>query len=147
MKAQDQFHVGIVVDDLDAKLAELSDLFGYRWSDEIAVEQTVHVPGAGEVKLDFRFRYSKDQPLLEVIQSQPGTVWEPVAGSGLHHLGYWSDDVTGDGAALVAAGYELEVRAADLGGGPAWAYHRNPAGVRVELITRELEPLLSALWS
>ena len=35
MKAGDQFHVGIVVDDLDATLAELTALFGYEWSDPI----------------------------------------------------------------------------------------------------------------
>ncbi len=147
MRAQDQFHVGIVVDDLDVALDRLAGLFGYRWSDEIAVEQTITVPGTGQVTVDFRFRYSKDKPLIEVIQAQPGTIWEPVAGSGLHHLGYWSDDVVADGADLVAAGYELEATSEDRGDGPAWSYHRHPSSPRIELITRDLEPMLSTLWS
>ena len=39
-----------------------------------------------------KMAYSKSEPRLEIIQSIPGTVWEP-ADSGVHHIGYWSDDV------------------------------------------------------
>jgi len=35
VRAEDQFHVGIVADDFEAALADLSSMFGYEWSDEL----------------------------------------------------------------------------------------------------------------
>jgi hypothetical protein len=46
--------MGIVVDDLDAALAELSELFGYTWCPQMAVE----TPGPAPV------RRSDARPLL-----------------------------------------------------------------------------------
>ncbi|HET6954724.1 MAG TPA: VOC family protein, partial [Acidimicrobiales bacterium] len=92
MAAEDQFHVGIVVDDLDATLAQLSDLFGYAWCEQIAAPTSVSLPD-GDAVLDFRITYSMNTPRLEIIQAMPGTLWVPAAGSGIHHIGYWSNDV------------------------------------------------------
>ena len=44
MKAADQFHVGVVVDDFDAALVDLSDLFGYRWCPSLSVSTPVVLP-------------------------------------------------------------------------------------------------------
>jgi hypothetical protein len=146
MRATDQFHAGIVVDDLDAALAQLSDLFGYEWGDEVHVSQPVQL-AAGEVSVDFRFRYSRTEPRLELIASQAGTPWTPAEGSGIHHLGYWSDDITADGAALEAAGFEFEAAGVDPDGTRIWSYHRRAGRPRVELISRALQPLLEPLWA
>lgn len=146
MKAADQYHVGIVVDDLDAALARLTALFGYEWCDEVHVATEVQLP-SGVVEVDHRFRYSRSTPRLEVIQSHPGTVWEPATGSGIHHLGYWSDDVPGDAAVLEANGYEREAAGIGPDGVPHWTYHRSPTGPRVELVSRALEPYLSLMWA
>lgn len=146
MRAADQFHVGIVVDDLDGSLDELGRLFGYEWCDEVHVAQPVLFP-EGSSTVDFRFRYSRDLPRIEVIQSQPGTIWTPAGGSGIHHLGYWSDDVSADGAALEGAGSVREAAGVDGDGAPYWAYHRSPNGPRIELVTRSLEPMLEQMWS
>jgi Glyoxalase/Bleomycin resistance protein/Dioxygenase superfamily len=146
VKPADQFHVGIVVDDLDAGLDELGALLGHDWGPEVDVEQRVRMPdGAATVR--FRFRYSRSTPRLEVIQAQPGTVWAPAAGSGIHHLGWWSDDVIGDGERLEAAGYALEAAGEDEHGTRSWAYHRGPTGPRVELVSRELASAMTALWA
>ena len=80
-------------------------------------------------------------PRLEIIQAVPGTLWEPAAGSGIHHLGYWSDDVAADSAALEERGYALEAA------GQVWAYHRNPAGPRIELVNRVVQPGMEAYWA
>ena len=48
---------------------------------------------SGDVELDLRFAYSATEPRLEIIRSVPGSLWVPAPGSGIHHLGYWSDDV------------------------------------------------------
>ncbi len=147
MRAADQFHVGIVVDDLDGALAQLTGLFGYDWGGEVDATRPVQLP-AGEAIVRFRFRYSRTTPRVEVIQSQPSTLWTVAPGSGIHHLGYWSDDVAADGAALEAAGYVLEAAGVDDDGhgNRAWSYHRSPTGPRIELISRTLEPAMSAMW-
>jgi hypothetical protein len=146
MKAEDQFHVGIVVDDLEGTLAQLSDLFGYQWCEQIAAPTPVALP-AGDTVVDFRFAYSMNAPRLEIIQSIPGTLWTPVAGSGLHHVGYWSDDVAGDAAALEARGIPREAAGTRPDGTVSWAYHRAESGPRIELVTSDLRPLLEQYWA
>jgi Glyoxalase/Bleomycin resistance protein/Dioxygenase superfamily len=146
MKAADQFHTGVVVADLDKALAELSQLFGYEWCDEIHVEQPVQTP-AGDATVEFRFRYSRSTPRLEVIEQRPGTLWVPAGESGIHHLGYWSDDVAADSAAMEGAGYAFEAAGTGPDGGWAWSYYRSPDGPRIELVSRSLEPLLAMMWS
>jgi hypothetical protein len=69
------------------------------------------------------------------------------AGSGIHHLGYWSDDVAADSAALEEAGYAHEGSGVGLDGSPAWSYHRSPTGPRIELVSRALEPFMATMWT
>jgi hypothetical protein len=149
MNASDQFHIGVVVEDLGSALTELAGLFGYEWCDEVRVDQQVHLP-TGDTTVEFQFRYSRNAPRLEVIQQQPGTLWMPAggsAGSGIHHLGYWSDDVAADGVALERAGYALEAAGAGAEGSRSWAYHRSPTGPRIELVSRALEPFMAMMWA
>lgn len=145
LRPGDQFHAGIVVDDLEAALAQLSDLFGYEWCDEIAVRTEVTLP-TGPVEVDQRFRYSRDEPRLEVIQSVPGTLWEPAAGSGIHHLGYWSADLARDAAALEGRGFAREAAGIRPDGALFWAYFRAAAGPRIELVSTDLRPGLTAYF-
>ena len=60
MKAADQFHVGVVVHDLDAALTELSALFGYEWCPQLAVSTPVVLPD-GEATLDLVFTLLQDR--------------------------------------------------------------------------------------
>ena len=138
MRATEQFHAGIVVEDLDATLDDLSELFGYEWCPEINIQTPVLLP-TGEATLDLRFTYSATVPRLELIQSIPGTLWVPAPMSGVHHLGYWSDDVASDGALLTARGYAVEATGVRPDGTPVWAYHRSPDGPRIELVSHALE--------
>jgi hypothetical protein len=140
-----QFHVGIVVDDLDAALCELSELFGYEWCPQLAVETPVRLPG-GDIMLDLRFAYSATLPRVEVVRSVPGTPWMP-ADSGLHHIGYWSDDLASDDERLVARGYVEEAVGVRPDGRPIWSYHRSPLGPRIELVSREIQPGLEGYWA
>lgn len=145
MKASDQFHVGIVVDDIEAAAAELSAVFGYDWCDELGGPTPVRLPD-GERVLKLRARYSMSVPRIEIVQSIPGTLWEP-AGSGIHHLGFWSDDVAADSSDLVRQGYEVEAVGARPDGTPYWAFHHSPTGPRVELVTRMLQPVMEQYWA
>jgi hypothetical protein len=146
VKAEDQFHTGVVVDDLGAALAEYSELFGYRWSDAFEGRIRVWLPG-GEREVQLHFVYSRTVPRIEVIQSIEGTVWVPSAGSGIHHLGYWSDDVTADAARLERSGYIVEAVGRLPSGAAQWSYHWAPVGFRVELVDRALQPMLEGFWS
>ncbi|GAB2960832.1 VOC family protein [Streptomyces pseudoechinosporeus] len=145
MKAADQFHVGLVVHDLSAAAAELSASFGYEWSAEMGAAVPVTLP-SGDTVLDLRSVYSTTSPRLELVQSVPGTLWQP-ADSGVHHLGYWSDDVADDSAELSRRGFVMEAVGRRPDGTPYWAYHRSGTGPRIELVTRELQPVLEQFWT
>ncbi|WP_436791824.1 VOC family protein [Yinghuangia sp. YIM S10712] len=144
MKAEDQFHTGIVADDFEATLAELSDAFGYEWCMDMGTSTTVTVP-TGEVVVDFLAVYSMSTPRVEVIRSTPGTLWEP-AEAGVHHLGYWSDDVAADCAELAAKGYTVEATRVGADGEMSFAFLRNAKGLLVELVNRASQPGLEMCW-
>jgi len=146
VRATDQFHAGIVVDDLEGAQAELTELFGYQWCAPIAVSTPVTLP-AGDMVLDLVFAYSMDTPRLEVIRSIPETLWTPVPGSGIHHLGYWSDDVATDSSLLTGHGFPAEATGTRPDGPPSWAYHRRPDGPRIEIVSRDLQPALEQYWA
>ena len=46
VRAEDQSHVGIVVDDFEAALADLSGMFGYEWRDELGGPIQVRASGS-----------------------------------------------------------------------------------------------------
>jgi hypothetical protein len=146
MRAQDQFHLGIVVEDFETTLAVFADLFGYEWCDEIGGPTPVTLP-TGDAVLDLRFAYSKTSPRLEIIRSLPGTPWVPAAGSGIHHVGYWSDDVPGDSRELVRRGFATEASGTGADAVPYWTYQRSATGLRIELISRALQPALEHYWA
>jgi hypothetical protein len=145
LRGTDQFHAGIVVEDFEAALADLSELFGYVWCEPISVSTPVVLP-TGDLTLHLTFTYSMTSPRLEVIRCVPGTLWTPVVGSGIHHLGYWSDDVAADSSRLVERGYAAEATGVRPDGLAGWAYHRGPAGPRIEIVSRQLQPALEQYW-
>jgi hypothetical protein len=145
LSAADQYHAGIVVDDPVATMAQLTDLLGYEWADQIGGPITVSLPD-GDRQVEMRTWYSKTMPRLEVVQSHPGTVWTR-ADSGLHHLGYWVDDVPATIAELVGRGYTFEAAGKLPDGQPYWAYLQPPAGSgaagpRLEIVSRALQPMM-----
>jgi catechol 2,3-dioxygenase-like lactoylglutathione lyase family enzyme len=147
VKPENLYHSGIVVDDLDATLDWFTKVAGYRWTDVVEVDQVAQTPH-GEVTIPMRMAYSGDAPRLEILQTAPGTIWVP-ADSGVHHLGYWSDDVESDLATLEANGMQCEVKSynPDGSGTLLWAYCKGVAGPRIELVSRAMEPFIEYWWS
>jgi catechol 2,3-dioxygenase-like lactoylglutathione lyase family enzyme len=147
VKPENLFHAGIVVDDLDATLDWFTRVAGYRWTDVVEVDQAAETPD-GEVTVHLRMVFSAVDPRLEFQQAAPGTIWVP-ADSGVHHLGYWSDDVESDLATLEANGTRYEVKSfnPDGSGTLLWAYCKGSTGPRIELVSRALEPFIEYLWS
>jgi hypothetical protein len=146
VRGEDQFHIGIVVDDFEGSLAALTDLFGYQWCEEMGAEIPVMLPD-GEQVLDLRFAYSMTEPRLEVIRPVPGSLWMPAAGSGIHHLGYWSDDVPEDAAALEQRGFSREAAGMGPDDEPFWTYHRTATGPRIELVSRSVQPMMEQYFT
>ncbi|BBZ32945.1 VOC family protein [Mycolicibacterium confluentis] len=147
MKAEDLFHTGIVVDDLGAAMEWFTAVAGYTWTDVVSVDQQV-VTSAGDITVPMKMAYSGAEPRLELVQTVMGSVWTP-ADSGVHHIGYWSDVVESDLAALESGGMTCEVKSYNPDGSGAllWAYARGPAGPRVELVSRNMKPFIEQWWA
>jgi hypothetical protein len=146
VQADDQYHVGIVVEDLDNAKAELAALAGYVWGPQIEATTEVRLP-SGSASLDMALVYSVSVPRIELVRQIRGTMWEPAAGSGVHHLGYWSDDVAADAAHLESQGYAHEASGLDPDGKVLWSFHRSQQGPRIELVSRTLQAQMSAMWA
>ena len=139
---EDLFHTGIVVDDFDQTLAELTARAGHQFAEPMASSLHLRTP-AGDLTVDLLVAYSRGPgPLLEVIKAVPGTHWQPVVGSGLHHLGYWVDDIDGESAALTAAGMPLEAAGLGPDDQVVYVYHYDEGGVRIELVDRKIKPFI-----
>ena len=147
MKAENLYHSGIIVDDFDETMQWFTKVAGYEWTDVVSVDQVAVTPD-GEITIPMRMAYSKTEPRLEIIQTIPGTVWEP-SDSGIHHLGYWSDDVEADTATLKANGWEIEVKSyiPDDSGKLLWTYCKGPGRPRVELVGRAMKPFMEYWFS
>jgi hypothetical protein len=151
LRPEDQFHVGIVAEDFHATKDQLSQLFGFEWSAELGGPADVSLP-EGDAVIDFRCAYSRSEgaaPRLEIVRRVPGTLWEPTPGSGIHHFGYWSDDVAADTAELEGHGYVTEATRRGPDGALFFAFLRSAkqTGFRVELVSRAAKPSLERAWS
>lgn len=136
------YHYGLVVADFDAALTELGTELGLQWASVQRRTFEVRQPN-GLVTADFRVTYSiTGPPHFEVIEPTPGTIWS-YDGGGVHHLGYWSDDLARDSARLTEAGYTWEAtyHNPDADGPFGFTYHTLPTTrLRIELVDRARKP-------
>ncbi len=132
------YHSGIVTDDFDAAREALTASLGLEWGLS-ATDHERPVAIDGEIRqLRFTMAYSARGPhRIELIQSIPGTLWEPAGERGVHHLGWWCDDVTAGSAALIAQGAPLIAKiGVDDPDAPAdFVMHQAPNGLYVELVS------------
>ncbi len=136
------YHWGIVAADFDATCEELGAVCGLTWAKPMRREFDLRQPD-GVITVNFRLTYSTEgPPHYEILESSPGTLWDSTtAQGGVHHLGFWSEDVTGDAARLEAAGYPCGATAATPDGRPAgFSYHRLHSGLWVELVDLSRKP-------
>ncbi|MFW0793870.1 VOC family protein [Gordonia sp. CPCC 205515] len=144
MKRDDLFHVGIVSADPAATRKSLGALFDYSWGPTIDSSVEVRTP-SGESVLDMSCAFTLETPRIEVVREVPGTLWS--GGGGIHHLGYWSDDVDADLAAAEGLGFVCEAKRSGPDGSTFFAFCRNPDGLLVELVTRAAAEGLSRCWA
>jgi hypothetical protein len=145
LRAADLYHTGIVVPDVEAAMARMSEVAGYRWTKPLSRELPIRMAD-GERVLTLRYAYSLDAPHIELIQEVPGTPWTATAHAAAHHLGYFCDDLPATSNGLEAAGFALEACAVTDGDAPSvFAYHLAPTGERIEIVDRALMPDFPAL--
>ncbi|MFI1031685.1 VOC family protein [Streptomyces sp. NPDC020951] len=143
LSATDLYHTGIVVPDIEAGKARMSEVAGYRWTDTLTADVQVRLAD-GERVLRLRYAYSLDAPHIELVQEIPGTPWTAAERIATHHLGYFCDDVQATSKRLEEAGFPLEACAIVDGAPAVFAYHLDPSGVRIEIVDRARIPDLDA---
>ncbi|HVM67574.1 MAG TPA: VOC family protein [Acidimicrobiales bacterium] len=139
------FHVGIVVPRLEEALDHLGATLGLRWGAVTETELPFEGADGTRAAVPLRMVYSVEAPYVEVIEEVRGSPWECNPCSNLHHIGFWADGLAachdhllGSACPLEAAGYAGDVVPA------MFAYHRDPLGVRVELVDAAARPSIEA---
>ena len=129
------FHVGIIVEDLGGARTRLTELLGVDWGPVIENDIEVRDAVGNERVLPNAICYSTEAPYLELILETAGTPWTRNEHSNLHHIGFFSGALDAESGRLNTAGCPLELMGGHGDGPPAgWAYHRDPLGVRVEIV-------------
>ncbi|MGD1172860.1 VOC family protein [Mycobacterium seoulense] len=140
LRPEDFYHTGIIVPDLDAAMARLSALAGYRWITPMSYTLPFRT-AAGVRELTSTIVYSLQSPHLELVQEVPGSPWTAAPGNAVHHLGYFSDNLAESARALEDNGFTLEMTAvvpgSELG---LFAYYTDAFGARIEIVDRALFP-------
>ncbi|WP_460062958.1 VOC family protein [Streptomyces sp. YKOK-I1] len=143
LSAADLYHTGIVVPDVDAWKARMSEVAGHRWTATMSADLSVRLADGDRV-LNLRYTYSLDAPHIELVQEIPGTPWTGADRIATHHLGYFCDDITTTSERLEEAGFALEACALVDGNPSVFAYHLAPSGVRIEIVDRARMPDFAA---
>ena len=138
------FHVGIVVPRLEEALEHLSATLGLRWGPVTASDVTIEDGDGRRTTVPLRLVYSVEPPYIEVIEEAPGTVWECNPYSNLHHIGFWADGLQASHDHLVASACPREVAGAGGRAPEVFSFHRDPLGVRVELLDAATRPMMEA---
>jgi Glyoxalase/Bleomycin resistance protein/Dioxygenase superfamily len=144
LKPEDFYHTGIIVPDLDAAMARLSALAGYRWITPLTYTLPFRTT-TGTHELSSTFVYSLESPHLELIKEVPASPWAAAPGNSIHHLGYFTDDLADTARILEDNGFTFEATAdvspPDLA---LFAYYIDDFGTRIEIVDRALFPDFSA---
>lgn len=140
LQPKDFYHTGIVVPDLDAAMARLTALAGYRWITPLSYTLPFRTT-AGVSELTSTIVYSVQSPHIELVQEVAGTPWSAAPGNAVHHVGYFTDDLAGTARALESNGFTFEMTGqipdAEFG---MFAYYIDPFGTRIEIVDRALFP-------
>jgi catechol 2,3-dioxygenase-like lactoylglutathione lyase family enzyme len=140
LRPEDFYHTGIIVPDLDAAMARLSALAGYRWITPLSYTLPFRTT-SGTRELSSTFVYSLQSPHLELIQEIPDSPWTAAPGNSIHHLGYFTDDLADTARTLEANGFTFEATADVSPPGLAlFAYYVDAFGTRIEIVDRALFP-------
>lgn len=137
------YHHGVRVPDLDEAMDQLGAALGLEWCSVQTSVQSIWTPEEGKHEVPLRFTYSRQGPVhLELLEGAPGSLWDGRTRPGLHHIGFWCDDVRSATEAALHDGWDVVMSQAepDKGYG-AFVYVRPPSGLIVELVWSGIEPM------
>ncbi len=143
------YHVGIVVADIEAARARLSDMLGVTWGPVLRLDTTDYRDATGaDLELPTTMCYSTGDPCLELIEEVPGSLWVRNEHSNLHHVGFWSERFAADSAALSGAGCPLQLCGRTGQHAPvSFTYQRDDSlGVRIELVDISMREAMGFLF-
>ena len=146
---ESHYHVGIVVPDVHAARARLTEALGVTWGPVLHLDDVEYRDASGtDVRLPTTMCYSTGDPCLELIEEVPGSVWVRNDHSNLHHVGFWSEPLGDESAALSGAGCPLQICGRSGSDAPvSFAYHRDEVlGVRFELVDASMREAMSFLF-
>src|SRR5689334_20313728 len=134
------WHIGIAVPDLDKGQKELGEVFGLRWR-PVRVRKLTLTNAAGRpYAVECHVAFSLGGPFaVEVWQAIPGTPLDMPQAGGVHHIGYWVDDLAAEAKRLDALGYAGYATA-----GTTPLLNRGPAGTFIELCDPRSDPPVAA---
>jgi catechol 2,3-dioxygenase-like lactoylglutathione lyase family enzyme len=123
------WHIGIAVPDLKKGQKELGEIFGLRWR-PVRVRNLTLADAAGRFhEVECHVVFSLGGPFaVEVWEAIAYTPLDIPEGGGVHHIGYWVDDLAAEAKRLDSLGYP---RYATVGTMPL--LNRGPAGTLIEL--------------
>ena len=140
LQPEDFYHTGIIVPDLEAAMARLSALAGYRWITPLTYTLPFRTT-TGTHELSSTFVYSLESPHLELIKEVPASPSAAAPGNSIHHLGYFTDNLADTARILEDNGFTFEATAdvspPDLA---LFAYYIDAFGTRIEIVDRALFP-------
>ena len=128
------YHIGLIVPDLHAAMAQYTATFGFGWA--TVHESTPEVMVDGERRqAQIAVTYSiQGPPYLELVQERRGSIWG-ADGLALTHVGFWAEDLGAGRRALDESGLVARVRDAGRDGQPArFSYHPLAGGLWIELV-------------
>lgn len=140
----DMYHVGVVVPDVREAMARYSAALGFTWSKVGDTTLDVLVDGRPREARIAATYSMQGPPYLELIEELSGGVWAAHA-LGLHHVGFWVDDLEGTITRFEDAGLPGRARHLPAEGQPAmFSYHDGGAGLWWELVSPAFRPRLEA---
>src|SRR5579863_7509632 len=123
------WHIGIAVPDLEEGTRELGEVFGLRWRAPRVRKLTLADSAGRRCAVECHVAFSLGGPFaVEVWRAIPGTPLAMPEAGGVHHIGYWVDDLAAEAKRLDALGYPAY---ATVGTTPL--LNRGPAGTLIEL--------------
>ncbi|HEY2442485.1 MAG TPA: VOC family protein [Streptosporangiaceae bacterium] len=123
------WHIGFAVHDLEKGTKELAEVFGLRWRPARARKLRLADAAGRSYEVECHVAFSLGGPFaVEVWQAIPGTPLDIPQAGGVHHIGYWVDDLAAETKRLDALGYPSY---ATVGTTPL--LNRGPAGTLIEL--------------
>lgn len=143
------FHHGLIVDDIDGAMAGIDQAAPTAWTPVRAFDPLpVWSPAGGRAEARLKVAYARQGPIrMELVEAQPGSPYDQMRTLDRSHIGVWVDNLGDAVEDLVGQGWEILM----AGASPkhrygSMAYLAREGGPVIELVGRELQPMMEAWW-